>query len=73
VQQKKVPSLISIGFGNRFVDYRALANAQSRQGAFCHISAISKRPLSYIVSDQKAEFQEAGHFRHGGSELRVAW
>jgi hypothetical protein len=30
-------------------------------------------PLSYIVSDQKVEFKKAGYFRHGGSELRVAW
>jgi hypothetical protein len=37
-----------------------------------HISAISKRPLSYTVSDQKVEFEIASHFRDGASELRVA-
>ena len=54
------------------VNLGSRSNAQSRQGAFCHIFAISKWPLSYIVSDLKAEFQEAGDFRDGGSEFRVA-
>jgi cold shock CspA family protein len=54
-------------------DYEFLAHAQSRRGGFRHISAISKQPLSYIASDQKVEFEKAGHFRDGGSELRVAW
>jgi hypothetical protein len=29
--------------------------------------------LSYIVSDQKVEFERAGDFRDGESGLRVAW
>jgi hypothetical protein len=64
--------LISIGLRNILLT-TILAHAYSRRGAFRHIYAVSKQPLSYIVSDQKAEFEKAGHFRDGGSGPRVAW